>query len=308
MAKEIIIDCDPGIDDALAILFALAALARIKAITTSAGNVGVGRTTRNLLNILSLTNCEAFPQIGKGAATPLCGRLRTARHVHGSDGLGNSGFPPKALGLKIEDATSVLARSIRAHPGITVVVTGPLTNIANLFLNEPRIARHIGRLVVMGGALRVAGNISKFAEFNIGADPEAAHIVLNSKAPLELVSLDVTHKVILREGGLESFKKTGTTLSKFVLKICRYAIDYHKKNRRAEGMYLHDPLAMGIALYPRLGAFEKLSLGVKLKGRERGRIFIKAGRANVKFCRDVQAKKFLNIFLTRLIWLTERKE
>lgn len=302
-----IIDCDPGIDDALALLFAFSSDAKIKAVTSVAGNVGVDKTTRNLLSILGLLKLDSPPRIGKGSAFPLCDKLRDARDVHGADGLGNINLAPPDPGFKAEEALDVLADTINGNPGITLVATGPVTNIAILLSEKPKIAPAIGKIVIMGGALTVPGNIGGIAEFNISTDPEAARIVLRSGIPIELVGLDVTQKVILTEDRILPIREKKTVLSKFITDICDYGIRFHKHSGQAEGMYLHDPLAVGLAMNPSLGVIEKLKLDVEIKGESRGRLYEDKAGADVGFYRTVDSEKFLEIFLDKLKALAQRE-
>ena len=299
--KNILIDCDPGIDDALALFLALGESAfRIKAVTTESGNVGINQTTKNLISILQLVDMKAFPKIGKGSARSLKGKILEARTVHGNDGLANSYLDLPEPDLEIQDGIGLIVSEITSKYIDTLIATGPLTNIAKAMQAQPGIQKDLKSLYIMGGALAVPGNVTKFAEFNFACDPEAADIVLDSKIPVTLVSLDVTQKAILREDDLRRFKKLDNRLSGFIQHVAGYSIDFHRRIRGVEGAYIHDPLTVGIAIDEGLAEFEDLCLGVELSGEERGRLVIKKGSPNTRFVRRVDYKKFMELFLGNL--------
>ncbi len=299
--NNILIDCDPGIDDALAVLFALNdSSLKIKAITTESGNVGVDQTTKNLIGILKLAGLKEFPEIGKGSPVPLEGKNIEARPVHGDDGLGNTNLNPKKPSLKIRDGVDLIVSLVESGEVDKIVATAPLTNLAMAFEKNPGIAKKIKALYIMGGALRVPGNVTGFAEFNFFCDAKAAKIVLASKVPITLVSLDVTQRPILKEKTLDSFKAIKGRLSGFIQHIAKYSIEYHKEYRGTDGAFIHDPLTVGLAIDENLAEYEMLSLDVKTGGEEKGKLFVKSGKPNVRFARSIDYNGFLSIFLKRL--------
>jgi purine nucleosidase len=194
----IIIDTDPGQDDALAILLALAESDRLDllGITTVAGNVGVDLTTANALRILEVAARIDVP-VYRGASRPLLRPLCTAEHICGPDGLEGAGLPAPMIKARDQHAVSFIIETLRHAPdrSVTLCPIGPLTNLALVFAQEPALAAKIERIVVMGGA-RDMGNITPAAEFNFHVDPHAAHIVLNLGVPIVLFGLHATHQVV----------------------------------------------------------------------------------------------------------------
>ena len=188
---KLIYDGDPGIDDALAILYALNSPKTIlQGITTVAGNVTIDKTTKNALNLLEMAERSEIP-VAKGAAKPLLRELRQAEEFHGPDGLGNTNLPEPKLKPEPIHAMDQIISSIMANKGdIALVAAGPLTNLAMAVLKEPNIRFHVRKVIIMGGAIRAPGNVTMASEFNIYTDPEAAKIVFNSGLPIILVSLD----------------------------------------------------------------------------------------------------------------------
>src|SRR5438270_8662742 len=191
--RRIILDTDPGIDDALALFLALASPeVQLEAITTVSGNVDIAFTTYNALTLLELAERTDIP-VARGCDRPLIRQPFNAAFVHGDNGLGGLQLPEPHIQPLAKHAIGVIIEKVMAAPGeITLVAIGPLTNIALALRREPRIVRQVREVVIMGGALRVPGNDTPAAEFNIYADPQAAHIVLHGGWPIRLVALDVT--------------------------------------------------------------------------------------------------------------------
>jgi len=229
MPQRVIIDTDPGIDDALALILALVSLElRIEAITTVCGNVPVDLATANALRVLELFPRERHPPVAQGAERPLVRPLSSAALVHGDDGLGGvtrqrlpDGLPryqPAAGALSSLDAVTCLLDLIRQYPGeLTLIALGPLTNVAQAWQRDRATMRQLARIVMMGGAITVPGNVTPVAEFNISVDPEAAQLVFTSGLPLTLIGLDVTERVRLTTTMLEQrVRPLGTRLSQFV--------------------------------------------------------------------------------------------
>jgi purine nucleosidase len=192
MSATIILDCDPGVDDALAIAFAVGHQEiELAGITTVAGNVGLDKTTANALAVASFTGADGVPVVA-GSATALLREERRAGHVHGESGLGGAVLPPPARAPEDGHAIDFIIERIAAAPGeITLVATGPLTNIGLALLREPRLARWVRDFVIMGGSAG-RGNVTPAAEFNIWADPEAAAIVFGAGWTVRMIGLDVT--------------------------------------------------------------------------------------------------------------------
>ncbi len=322
MSRHLLIDTDPGIDDALAILLALSSPeARVEAVTTVAGNVPLERATINAQRILAVAAPDPMPPVARGAATPLKRALVTAGHVHGQDGLGNlerfvepdgrPRYPEPTHDLEMRPAAEVILEAVdRWGADLTIVALGPLTNLAAaLALDARRLAR-AGRVVVMGGAIAVPGNITPAAEFNFYVDPEAAAVVLEAGLNLELISLDVTRRVVLAQAALTYRLRRcpDHRIARFILDFTRHGFAFGAE-REDGGIVLHDPLAMAVALDPSLVTFEPLSVEVECEGKlTRGlsradRREIPSHRKRAPACRvavDVDAARVLHLVLERL--------
>ncbi|MFQ5778856.1 MAG: nucleoside hydrolase, partial [Terriglobia bacterium] len=199
--KPIALDVDTGVDDALALMLALRSPElRLEAVTTVAGNCPVHFATRNTRLVLDVAQAPAELPVAQGAACPLARKLTTAGEVHGSDGLGNvtGVYPAPKHPLAAQDAPALLLETIkRLGAELTLVATGPMTNLEQAVRRDREAFRRVGEIVQMGGALRVPGNTSETAEFNLYVDPEAAAAVLATGVPLRLVPLDVTQQAVL---------------------------------------------------------------------------------------------------------------
>src|SRR5579862_7414849 len=197
--RRIIIDTDPGVDDAMAIFLALRSPElKVEAITPVAGNVPLELTLPNALRLVEIAGRRDIP-VAAGASAPLVRRLVTARYAHGENGLGGVDFPAPSLKPVSESAVEMIRRIVRSSPGeITVVALGPLTNVATALKADPELAKMIRAIVLMGGSLS-GGNITPAAEFNFYVDPEGARIVFDAGVPITMVGLDVTRKVQMRE-------------------------------------------------------------------------------------------------------------
>ena len=319
MVTPVLLDVDPGIDDALAILLALSSPElSVEGITIVAGNVEVDVGLRNARQILDLAGRSEIP-VARGAETPLVGRLVTSRHVHGDNGLGNVELPPPSAAPFAGTATDLIATKIREHAGrITLIPVGPLTNIALALKQHPELASDIKEIVLMGGSLS-GGNITPAAEFNIYNDPEAAEIVFHSGVPIVMVGLDVTEKTILGADHLRAVQKTASPISELVWRLT----EFHLNDRGADGIMMHDPLAVGVVVDPTFVRTEYLHVGVETKGektrgetvaarkgyvmefRESHGARTVVGRQdvapNAKVCVEVDSERFLDLFVERVL-------
>lgn len=322
MTRHLLIDTDPGIDDALAMLLALSSPGTsVEAVTTVAGNVTLDRATTNARRILAVAAPDPMPPVARGAEAPLKRALVTAGHVHGQDGLGNlerfvepdgrPRYPEPSHDIEMRPAPEVILDTVdRWGPELTIVALGPLTNLAAaLALDARRLAR-AGRVVVMGGAIAVPGNITPAAEFNFYVDPEAAALVLEAGLNLELISLDVTRRVVLAQARLTDRLRRcpDDRIARFILDFTLHGFAFGAE-REGGGIVLHDPLAMAVALDPSLVTFEPLSVEVECEGKlTRGlsladRREIPSHRKRVPACRvavDVDAARVLDLLLERL--------
>ena len=260
MLKPVILDMDPGVDDALAIILAIkCGMLDIKAITICGGNVSRDQCALNALKTLRISGANPEPPVARGASRPLRRTPFRASGIHGPDGLGNvkSIYPDHSLSeLDSRSATEVILDTIHKQPidnPISIIVTGPLTNIAHAISEDAETMRRVERIWWMGGAYKTHGNISKVAEFNAFCDPEAAHEVLNFGVPMTVVGLDACMQCkFTRDDMVSAFQKSGTEVAKFALDITGMYMDFYHTNEEFYGCYLHDPLAVGIAIWPDL--------------------------------------------------------
>jgi purine nucleosidase/pyrimidine-specific ribonucleoside hydrolase len=293
-----LIDTDPGLDDALALLYAWASAdLRLAAITTVAGNVPVTDATRNLLRLVALCGIEP-PPIAEGAAAPLARPLVTATGYHGDDGLGDLPDWPTPPGvLAPQGAPGLIVETARrAMEPLTLIALGPLTNLALALEREAGALRRVARVVVMGGAVDVPGNVTPTAEFNIHVDPEAAARVLAAELPLDLVPLDATRQAVVARADLErALQRRPSRLADRIAAFTRRGFTADP-TRGASTMVLHDPLAVAAALDPTLVGWEETRLEVGADGATRRA----AGPVNCRFARTVDAPRFLAAFLDRV--------
>jgi purine nucleosidase len=261
-----ILDCDPGHDDMVAILLA-AAHPRIEllAITTVAGNGTLERTTHNARAVCSMAGIRDVP-IAAGASGPLVGSLRTAPHVHGESGLEGAELPGAEVPLAPEHALDLMARLLReAAEPVTLVPTGPLTNIAQLLRTHPDLADHVREIVLMGGSTDV-GNVEPLAEFNIHVDPEAADVVFSSGLPVTMCGLNVTHQALATEAVLARLHAIGTPLADTVVRLLAFFRDRYRDIWGMPAPPLHDPVAVARVIDPALVRCEEAHVAVELHG------------------------------------------
>ena len=300
-------DCDVGIDDALALILAFhSPELEVKAVTGVNGNAPLERVFENIQKVLSLIQPKNKPLIAKGADRPLKGKPVYAHSVHGKDGLGGA----KIGRRKGEDrwhlftgsAEEIIIKMARQYPDeMTLIATAPLTNLALAIQRDHEGMRKLHEITIMGGAVRTAGNITPHAEFNIYSDPLAAKIVLNSGLPITLVPLDVSHQVSLTPQWMEErVRPINNSFSKFLIEATGYD-STARQFRNRELIYLHDPLAVGVVIDPALVRRERLSIDVETQeGEYFGKISEAKEGPKVEVCLGVDAKAFLELFLSRL--------
>ena len=307
---KVIIDTDPGIDDALALMFALRSTElEILGITTVHGNVPVDRGTRNTHRVLDLMGRRDVP-VAAGAAAPLLRELRTAEFVHGSDGLADLVTTEVQMELEPVAAPAFLVSALEAAQEPTTVVTlGPLTNLAIALAFAPHLVERIERIVAMGGAIRSEGNATPAAEFNILVDPEAAAIVVRAGAPVTLVPLDVTMKTVFRGEWADRLRASEDPLERFVGGLASHATTIHREAYGMDGMALHDPLAMAVAIDPSLVSGRDVWVSVDTgEGLSAGKTFADFwripnpwGEPNAFVALEVDEDRFLRLFCERLL-------
>jgi len=295
------------VDDALALILAFhSPELDVKAVTGVNGNVSLEQVFENIKKVLSLIQPKNKPLIAKGANQPLKGKPVYAHSVHGQDGLGGAKIGREGgkewWQFYPEPADNLITKTARQHPDeMTLIAVGPLTNLALAIQRDLDAMRKLKEIVIMGGAVRTGGNITPHAEFNIFSDPVAARIVFDSALPITLVPLDVTHQVSLTSQGMEQrVTPFRNSFSKFAIEATGYDLSRHQF-RNKELIHLHDPLAVGVVIDPELVTKEKLSIGVETReGQYYGRTSETRERPNIEVCLEVNAKKFLDLFLSRL--------
>ena len=252
--RKIIIDTDPGQDDAVAILLALASPedVQVLGITAVAGNVPLALTQRNARIVAELSGRPT--RVFAGRAAPLKRKLVTAEHVHGKTGLDGVPLSEPALKLEEQDAVDFIVETLRREPAGTVTLCplGPLTNIAAAFLQAPDIVERVQEIVLMGGAYFEVGNITPAAEFNIYVDPEAAEIVFKSGIPLVAMPLDVTHKALTSRAWVEEMRGLGTPVGRAVASWTDFFERFDTAKYGSEGAPLHDPTVIAYLIRPDL--------------------------------------------------------
>jgi purine nucleosidase len=253
--RTIIVDTDPGQDDAIALLFALAAADRleVRAITVVAGNVPVDRAARNALVVRDWADRPEIP-VYAGCPRPLVRDLTTAESVHGKSGLDGVHLHEPHAGLAAGHAVDFLINALRNSPegSITLCLIGPSTNFAAALIQAPDVARRIREIVMMGGCYFTRGNVTPVAEFNVYVDPHAANLVFQSGIPLTVLPLDVTHKALTTPVRIEKFRQLGNRCGRAIAQILTSYGRHDIENFGVEGGPLHDPCVIGYLLDPSL--------------------------------------------------------
>jgi purine nucleosidase len=309
MKKKVIIDCDVGVDDALALILAFhSPELDLLGVTGVHGNVSLDKVMKNIEKVLTLLKPSSRPWIARGAQRPLQGKPVHAESFHGEDGLGGARIRTDEgeewWEVFAGSADELIVQTARRYPGeLTLIAIGPLTNLALALQRDPGGMKKLKEVVIMGGAVRTKGNITPHAEFNFYVDPLAAKQVLDSGLRLTLVPLDATHQVPLTPEIMEKrVNPLRNSLSRFVVE----ATGYQPSERHFRGgrkvSYLHDPLAVGAVIDPDLVRKEKLSVSVEAKeGEFYGKSYeVPREEKNMEVCLEVNREKFLDLFLTRL--------
>jgi purine nucleosidase len=310
--RRIIIDTDPGVDDALAFLLALVSPEiQLEALTTTQGNVTLEKATRNALAVLELGGASHIP-VASGSLLPLVQPLQASADVHGESGIGNSHLPEPQSRPARQHAVDYLIERALAEPGeISILPIGPLTNIAMAIRKEPRFSKAVKELVIMGGAILEYGNVTPQAEFNIYVDPHAAHIVFHSGIPITLIPLDVTHKCLLIQNHLDRLMQIPSPISRFI----RDAMEVYLRNSLQlgyPGSSLHDPLTLAAIIAPELLTFREYYVDVDISGGvSMGKTFadvlnLTKKPANIKVAMSVRGEEFIELFLQRMETLSRR--
>lgn len=263
MKRKVIVDTDPGHDDALAILLA-AAHFEVLGITTVFGNQSVENTTRNALQVLEFSGLDNIP-VAKGSDRPLAQPVRYGAFVHGKSGLDGPTLPKPKRSPVSEHAVDFIIDSAHRHGSITLVPIGPLSNVALALRKDPSISEHIDEISLMGGTTQI-GNSTPVAELNIWCDPEAAHIVFTSGIPIKMVGLNLTRQTVADESVIKRFNALGNNTGGIVADILRFYSEQLKKLFGLRGASLHDPCAVAWLIDPTLIEYRDMHVAVELQG------------------------------------------
>ncbi|MEO0758625.1 MAG: nucleoside hydrolase [Cyanobacteria bacterium J06648_16] len=275
MARPVIIDCDPGVDDAIALLLALSTDALdVLAVTTVAGNVPLPYTTANALKICELAGRPDIP-IYAGCPRPILKPLHTATEVHGATGLQGTELPEPTAQPQPQHAVEYLIQTLtQAQKPITLATLGPLTNVALALIQQPKIADNIQEIVAMGGAI-THGNVTPSAEFNIYVDPHAAAVVFSAGIPTTLITLDTTHQVLTTAERLQSIRTLGTPVARAAADLLAHYGQADAERYGMPGSPLHDPCVIAYLMQPQLFTWRQVPVSVAVEqGQIQGRTVI----------------------------------
>lgn len=307
MPRRIIFDTDPGIDDACAILLALASPEVVlEGLSVVHGNCSLEQAAINALSVLELGQADPIP-VAKGCDLPLVQPSLLAPETHGDTGLGYAKLPaPRTRPIR-QHAVDFLIERILASPGeLTLVAIGPLTNVALAIRQEPRIVAALQEIIIMGGALRYEGNTTALAEFNTYVDPHAAQIVYHAGIPATLVPLDVTYQCILTPRDVNRLLEAPSPITQFVADATRFYMEFHDEYQKIAGCVINDPLALALTFAPELCEYRRLPVEVDLSGGvSMGKTvadFYNYGKkpANMRVALGVRARDFIELFVQRI--------
>lgn len=304
----VIIDCDPGHDDAIALLWVLASPSlEVKAVTTVAGNQSIEKVTDNAIKVLTKARVYDIP-VGQGYSRPLIGELNDGGLIHGETGLDGPRLPEKAFEKVELNSVELMIKTIEeAQEKITLVALGPLSNLARLFIIRPDLKEKIEQISLMGGG--TYGNWIPAAEYNIWVDPEAAKVVFDSGIPIIMAGLDVTQKAYVTDEENEKLKAQGNEVSIFVSELIEFYRQYHYQVEGFPGCTLHDPCAIAALVHPEIFTAEQCHVDIELNGKlTRGmtvidrigyleKIFNEKKERQVKVLFGVDREKFVEYLL-----------
>lgn len=307
--RKIIIDTDPGQDDAVAILLALASPEEIDVlgITAVAGNVPLSLTAKNARIICELAG-KPDVKVFAGCERPMGRVLVTAEHVHGQTGLNGPVLPDPEMPLQDQHGVDFIIDTLRSHaPGtVTLCPLGPLTNIAMAFIKAPDIIEKVQEIVLMGGAYFEVGNITPSAEFNIYVDPQAADIVFKSGVPIVVMPLDVTHKALVTKPRNDAFRNIGSKVGTAVAEMTDFFERFDKEKYGSEGAPLHDPCVTAYLIQPDL--FKGRHINVEIETQSELTLGMTVAdwwgvtdrKPNATFMGDIDADGFFSLLAERL--------
>ncbi|MXW05122.1 MAG: nucleoside hydrolase [Gemmatimonadetes bacterium] len=319
MPVRVILDTDTGVDDALAILLAMRSPElRVEAITGVCGNTSLENCVRNIHLTLSVLDARETPVVAPGEDRPLVRELAFAGDIHGEDGLGGVSRQVDADGRRVypdpdqppgtEHAVDLITDLADRYPGeLILIAVGPLTNVARAVMKDPDRMRGLRAIIIMGGAFETGGNVSPVAEFNIHADPHAAQIVCDSGIPLVFVPLDVTRQAFLDAGTIDRFAAEAGARAVFVRDCTSRYVAFHRQNRGVNGCFLHDPLAVAVAVREDLVTTVPARVDVETAGDLTTGMTVADLRSdrwdepNARVCTAVDVQAFTTLFEERVL-------
>jgi len=297
MSKKVILDVDPGIDDAIAILMALKSPElEVLGITTVAGNIDVERGTKNALSILDILGGLEIP-VFKGHPRPLMKDINITNESHGKDGLANIYLPISKKKEGSIPADDFIIETIERNPNlVTIISLAPMTNIAYAIKKSPNVMKDTVKIISMGGGVKT-GNMSPVSEFNYWTDPDAAAIVYNFCIPITMVGLNVTTKVVITPNDFKLIEKMNSAISKFINSIKDFYMNYYWEYENIMGCVLHDPMAVAVACEPELIQYNCCNVQISTDGITRGEcvadlVDMWKKRKNCKVALQVNNKRF----------------
>jgi purine nucleosidase len=266
MARKVVIDCDPGIDDAVALALAFASpRLDVVAVTATAGNVPVDDANRNLEAVVQLLDPPRQPRIGAGAADERAPAI-DRRSIHGRDGLGDAFFPVSQRHHQ-HPAEKVICDAVQAAPGqVTIICLGPLTNLARALQYDPELPSLVGQIIMTGGSVSGVGNVTPAAEFNMYFDPEAAQQVFRSPTTKTLIPLDVTSQIVFSLDFLDELPAQCSRAGSLLRQIVPYAFRAYRRELGLEGIHLHDAVSLISAIHPELFETQEIAGDVETRG------------------------------------------
>lgn len=307
MTTKIILDTDPGIDDALAILLALASPeVELLGISAIHGNASTAQVVANALSILELAHASHIP-VYKGCEVPLVKETLLSPETHGGAGLGYAKLPEPQIQPKGLHGSDFLIEAIMSQPKeVTLVAIGPLTNLALALRKEPRIVENVKEVFIMGGAIQHAGNTTALAEYNTYVDPHAAHVVFHSGMPMILTPLDVTYQCIFTKEDLKRLLKINSPITQFIADATRFYMEFHDEYQKIDGCVINDPMTLALTFMPEICDYQNLVVDVDIStGVGLGHTFAdfynyEKKKPNIKVAMGVRPRMFMDLFLERM--------
>ncbi len=306
LKRKVIIDCDPGIDDSLAILLAMSSPELdVLGITTVSGNVTSDVGAKNTLHALQMCSSLDTP-VYEGERYPLVRELITAQDTHGEDGIGENFYEDVKDVIIRNNAVDFIIKTLKENKDVSIIALGPLTNIAKALQKDKEAFDNMDEFISMGGAFRVEGNCSPVAEFNYWVDPHAANYVFqNLSQKIHMVGLDVTRKIVLTPNIIEFINRLDKNMAKYITEITRFYIDFHWNQEKIIGCVINDPLAVAYFIDKSLCSGFESFVQIAEDGISIGQSIVDVANfyrkeANTIVLNQVDEKRFMNMFLKRL--------